>query len=70
MPRPSRVSRIPWERAALSLGEAPGLEAVRRLPALTLPSLLVAQAAVFAWALASGKIPAVVLVLFRALLTL
>jgi hypothetical protein len=55
----------------------PGLHAgagasrlARSMAVSPLTTLLLAQAAVFAAAVASGKIPAAVLTLFRALLTL
>ena len=59
-------------------GVVPAISGLRRTASLTslglglspLAALLLAQAAVFAAAVASGKIPLAVLTLFRALLTL
>jgi len=70
MPRQSRASHLAAQGAALTLGRARASEVVRPLPALAFPSILLVQTAVFAWAISSGKIPAVVVVLFRALLSL
>ncbi len=70
MSRSNRANRTLEHGLAVPAGEASPLEVIWRLRASALPPVLFAQAAVFAWAVASGKIPAVVLFLFRALLTL